>query len=672
MYDELDYLSPEILNDVENKIASQQQKYLLPIENNPKNWIDNELVYVDDIKTIEDKIDDMRKFFDITVIPKRDWNLEGVNNISYVDINRWLKNLETLGKIKLKLTQISNNPLNIVNSVGLSLRNYVCYGNIYQETTTGSQLYNVNDAQTITSGITVDEEGWISVSYDNTSGTSTKYFRYFTNNLNLQLNTQYSIITEIKEVSGNLTLYSASRVNNGGQFVNSVSYTFDSSNSNLVYKRLNTTIESFDGVVYGLRTFVQFLAGQSGSIKFRLSVIEDTTITENNFVYEPYTNNLPSPSPNYPQNIQTISGEIELKNIGKNLFDLGNSLINYFATSTNGTKINKSVNIEDYVSATFTENSITITNYNNSGYRWLSKQITLNKNTDYTISGQNSNIIKILGFSSLEEGSIGTQLSYIDNQNLKPPKTFNSGDYEYYVISMYPPTSTTIENLQIEEGTVATEGELYKELITTIHLGDNELVKIGDVADKLNVDELGNITITKNIGKIVLNGSENWQEFYMTKTNTNVFSINSTYLNNNYQNTYNKITALSDYFKCYGLGTLYENDDIEAIELNSNTSYSIQIGISKDIASSVSEFKQWLSENNVIVYYQLATPTTIELGNINIPILQGNSYLYTNANLEPTNISCKYLEYDGNYKPLLPSSNLYPSNTLLPTNNKGE
>ena len=336
-------------------------------------------------------------------------------------------------------------------------RQYYVDGISTQQTRSGRQLYNVNDVQTMTSGITVDEEGWISVSYDNTSGTSAKYFNYFTNNLDLKPNTQYSIITEIKEVSGELTIYCVSRMNNGGQFVNSVSYTFDSSNSNLVYKRLNTTIKSFDGVVYGLRTYVQFLAGQSGSIKFRLSVIEDTTITENNFVYEPYGI---MPSPDYPSEI-----------------------------------INK------YPS--------------------------------------------------------GTYKTIIEN---KP-----------YVINL-----------------------------------DGDLKSVGDISDKLWIDNKNIIAkVRKNIGNVVLNGSENWQEFYMTKTNTNVFSINSTYLNNNYQNSYNKITVLSNYFKCYGLGTLYGNDDIEAIELNSNTSYSIQIGISKNIASSVSEFKQWLSENNVIVYYQL-------------------------------------------------------------------
>ena len=359
-------------------------------------------------------------------------------------------------------TRIADSEFPLVEMTLNSDGRYYVDGISTQQTRSGRQLYNVNDVQKMTSGITVDEEGWISVSYDNTSGTSTKYFQYFTNNLDLKPNTQYSIITEIKEVSGELTIYCVSRMNNGGQFVNSVSYSFNNPNSNLVYKKLDTTIDNFDNVIYGLRTYVQFSKGQSGSIKFRLSVLEDTTINENNFVYEPYRG---MPSPNFPSEI---------------------------------------VN------------------------------------------------------------------------------TYSAGTYQ-----------TLINNY------------LY-----TFTIND-DLRSIGNIADRLWLDITNNTAeVEKKIGKIVLNGSENWQEFYMTKTNTNVFSINSTYLNNNYQNSYNKITVLSNYFKCHGLGTLYGNDDIEAIELNSNTSYSIQIGISKDIASSVSEFKQWLSENNTDVQYVLKSPTT--------------------------------------------------------------
>ena len=41
-----------------------------------------------------------------------------------------------------------------------------------------------------------------------------------------------------------------------------------------------------------MRTFVEYRPGQSGSITFRLSVLANTSITPENFVYKPYKLNL--------------------------------------------------------------------------------------------------------------------------------------------------------------------------------------------------------------------------------------------------------------------------------------------------------------------------------------------------------------------------------------------
>ena len=346
-------------------------------------------------------------------------------------------------------------------------RQYYVDGISTQQTRSGRQLYNVNDVQTITSGITVDEEGWISVSYDNTIGTSAKYFNYFTNNLNLKLNTQYSIITEIKEVSGNLTLYSASRANNGGQFVNSVSYSFNNLNSNLVYKKLDTTIDNFDNVIYGLRTYVQFSKGQSGSIKFRLSVLEDTTINENNFVYEPYGI---MPSPDYPSEI-----------------------------------INK------YPS--------------------------------------------------------GTYKTIIEN---KP-----------YVINL-----------------------------------DDDLRSVGDVSDKLWIDNKNIIAkVRKNIGKIVLNGSENW-------------NINSNLSNENFKVFYFYLNLMKNVQPV--MSNLFTYINKRGSENCIYTPYSteLDISISSSFASDVSTFKQWLSKNNVIIYYILK-----DYVDTDIAITEGNILTINNVSL---------------------------------------
>ncbi len=66
-----------------------------------KAWESNELVYVDDIKHIEDSIEYLGSFFNYPSnwqISKK-WNLAGNNNISYVDLNRWINNLNAIEKV---------------------------------------------------------------------------------------------------------------------------------------------------------------------------------------------------------------------------------------------------------------------------------------------------------------------------------------------------------------------------------------------------------------------------------------------------------------------------------------------------------------------------------------------------------------------------------------------
>lgn len=96
MYTETDYLNYTDLNNVENKIEDLYELYDMTYT--PKVWELNEYVFVNDIKNIEEAIDTMGAYFGYPsgYIQKRNWNLEGENNISYRDINRWLHNIDLL------------------------------------------------------------------------------------------------------------------------------------------------------------------------------------------------------------------------------------------------------------------------------------------------------------------------------------------------------------------------------------------------------------------------------------------------------------------------------------------------------------------------------------------------------------------------------------------------
>lgn len=96
MYTETDYLNYTDLNNVENKLEDLYEFYDMTYT--PKVWELNEYVFVNDIKNIEEAIDTMGAYFGYPAgyQTKRNWNLMGENNISYRDINRWLHNIDLL------------------------------------------------------------------------------------------------------------------------------------------------------------------------------------------------------------------------------------------------------------------------------------------------------------------------------------------------------------------------------------------------------------------------------------------------------------------------------------------------------------------------------------------------------------------------------------------------
>lgn len=155
----------------------------------------------------------------------------------------------------------------------------------------GTNLFDVNDIEGgQTQNITVDSDGWLTCTIDNTSGAGSKYGLWLTNNLQaLKTSTTYAIVMEVKNVSGTGVVYPTQGSGAQSQFTSNVSYNFSGISAGQTYIFTQATKSSFAGTNQGLRTVVAFSAGQSGSITFRLSVVEDTSITPTKFKYVPYT-----------------------------------------------------------------------------------------------------------------------------------------------------------------------------------------------------------------------------------------------------------------------------------------------------------------------------------------------------------------------------------------------
>lgn len=156
----------------------------------------------------------------------------------------------------------------------------------------GKNLFDVNDKKSVNDLITVDANDWITATYNNSTGTNAKYMNYMTNKCNkIKANTNYALFLEVKNVSGTGEIYLTSEIaNEKMQFNNAIAVSFSNLNINKIYKHTITSKTDLTdtAIITMIRSFVKFNAGENGSITFRLSVLEDTNITVNNFVYEPY------------------------------------------------------------------------------------------------------------------------------------------------------------------------------------------------------------------------------------------------------------------------------------------------------------------------------------------------------------------------------------------------
>ena len=209
------------------------------------------------------------------------------------------------------------NVIQVSDAASDPLRGLRLFGKTAQVTTNGKNLYNVADHRDGHFVATVDDDDWITMSADNTSGTSILYVNAYCNpQVEILPSTQYRVVVEVNSIS-KATLY----VNDDGtsspsQFVGNWVITTGSTH----IKTLMTK-DSFDDVLGCLRTFISVKAGESGSIKFRISILKDLSVNVRTFTYEPYTGIIPSPNPNYPQKLVNLGndGRINMTVVGKNM-----------------------------------------------------------------------------------------------------------------------------------------------------------------------------------------------------------------------------------------------------------------------------------------------------------------------------------------------------------------
>jgi len=281
-----------------------------------------------------------------------------------------------------------------------------------------------------------------------------------------------------------------------------------------------------------------------------------------------------TPTPDSPQDIHTITGNNKLLVENRNLWD---ELIEYGGYSgSTGQKVN--------------------TNYYRS-----TNYIPISANTELCFMKPIGKYTRIYFYDSSKAFISAPDVIYTN----RLVSTFTTPENAKYMTFQIDYGSATYNNdicINISDSDNGTY-TMHQEQTYPINLGSMELCKIGDYQDSI-VKDNGKWYLNKQIGKVVLDGSESWREFFSTQ---GIFVFNPTISSLGTDNTNN---GLSNYFENTTRATIRNN--LATID-NKFSIYAKELVIAYKTITSVADFKTWLSTHNTIVYYVLATPTYTEI-----------------------------------------------------------
>ncbi|WP_195430880.1 hypothetical protein [Clostridium sp. D46t1_190503_E9] len=263
---------------------------------------------------------------------------------------------------------------------------------------------------------------------------------------------------------------------------------------------------------------------------------------------------------------------------------------------------------------------------------FTSYTISFDAKSDVEFTATSSDVIRIDSENSDIKGYTGQVGTKYSTLSFIIPNTNNRNTINVLLRNVSN-HKLTIKNIQIEEGTVSTSYEPYKEDKVSVSLTEPLRSLPNGVKDEIDFE---NSKVTRKIGKIVLNGSESiiLQE---TSANTLRFGIN---IKNPILNT-SEVKVISDKFTSYsqnGMGGI----DTEGISSHSANGIQVRILKSKLSTQDVAGLKTWLSQNPVTVYYELETPieTTLEIQN-RLRTYDKKTNIFTEGSIVDSNVYAK-------------------------------
>lgn len=518
----------------------------------------------------------------------------------------------------LETGESSGNNIHLEDSAWAEMQEIKVDGVCEQNTTTGKNLLDyISNLLTPSNGLTstLNEDGSIT-----TTGKPIANYSAITKSINITDILEDEQTYTISRESTNNKIYiqiMAKKATDGTlTYINNIF----GSNS---FKVDKTTYVNYNMVIQTNTINIWGDAPLTITNKYMLYKGTDTTDTS----FEPYTGGQPSPSPDYPQKIKTITDSLKITSCGRNL-------LKNIATSATINGISFTVNDDGSVLANGTATADAILKIVPIATTF-SQNLILSPNKTYTLSD-----------------SVGNYTDYFTQvviQDANGNKNWynTAGDIDIsanvitclYTAQIYVRKDKTVNNVLFKPQLVVKDSanlfEPYVESQIQVNLPENEFIgKLSDTykdtlrAEYNKDDGQYHLMLDKMIGKYTFTGNENWA----TYTQSNGIPIFRCTL------PASGYFVKSNYFVSQtAWSTLLEENRI----FNHVGNYqNIEIACSK--FDTLTNFKNFLTTNVVQMYHGLKTPYTIDLGVIDMPLTYDEiTNIFTDSDLLPT-INVKY------------------------------
>ena len=471
-------------------------------------------------------------------------------------------NLESLA---IKLTASGDSPLSIRGSSEWKVQNFVMQGKTEQVQTTGAQLL---DAESLTQALIGISDGIYAA-----GGTQ------FVSSDFTPINPSSNYYISVGKYGNYALFYDSNKAYLGESTAINIGVTGKSfaSPENAAYVRFRFLDN--DGVT-------------PDEVKAQKPMLNAGSTA---LPYEPYSGGQPSPSPDYPQEIvnagkfneETQKWEYEVSVRGANLFDY---------ESWKGVGVLRDSGI-------YKDNGVTLTAEKNDCYTQYvaadERRIYVKPNTQYTLSWECSGADGYVYVFYNGNTSVGNLFGVLNSNKKNTFTTKNDTIFILYRFGVIDAGQTvTYKNIMLNEGSEPLPYEPYRTPQTVLLQSDRPLTKW----DRLEKRDGQWGWVFKSNEKI-LDGSETWYTF-----------INDSDVTTYYVMLQNKTIGFQTSYcdKYRNVDYAFNSNDYGIYSDNSINTRIYFRPVSSDI-TNVTEFKSWVQDNPLTIWYKTAEETFVPL-----------------------------------------------------------